>query len=294
MTKAYTFLLFTLIFLSNGCSKKNNAKRSNSHEPLTVKVKNITPRTLYTTCFAHMKKQFGSRWRWHKTKVYKLKPHIDVVIPIGNVANKYDRSGVYGALGIFTDESAAHDAIYELLPDQHKLDLDQIEKLKDQTVLIGVEKYGITGDIFDYDFVGENEVINAEQELDFVVENKTGRNIYATAFAYQVKEDMPTWRYDKTPIVFIKNGESAVIDIDTLSDQYDRRFMRGYLAVFDEGEEHEAHNATYQLLKPYQKVKLGRLSALQERKIILTDQKYGILGDMINFTIKEPSKPRLN
>ena len=281
-------LLMCIVAFISGC-KQQAARKDIKDTDLTITVKNITPRTLYAACFAHMKTKHSPRWRWHKSEVATLKPGVEQEIHIGTLSDKKDLMDIYGSLAVFTQKHDADKAIYELLPDHNKLDLDRIGSIGAKTIIVGVEKYGITGDIFDYDFV-PLEGIEDVEELDFVVENQTGRDIYATAFVYQIKEDMPTWRYDKTPVVFIRKGGTEVIDVDTLIKKYDRKYMRGYLAVFDGTEKEDAYKSTYQLLKPHQKLKLGRLSALQDKKVIINDQKYGIMGDMIDFTIKKPRK----
>jgi len=283
-------LLACFLLCLSGCSKNHKAtSHLKKDDQIILKIKNITPRTLFAASFAHMKAKFSSRWRWHKSAVVTLEPEKTVSLSLGELSNPKDLMDVYGALGIFTHKADADEAIYELLPDKNKLDLDQIGKIGEKEIVIGVEKYGITGDIFDYDFIEPSDV-EIVDELDFVVENQTGRDIYAAGFVYQMKDDMPVWHYDKTPIIFIKNGESGVIDVDTLVKSYDRKYMRGYLAIFDKSEKEQAVKATYPLLKAYQKLRLGRLAALQSKKVIINDQKYGILGDIIDFTIKEPRK----
>ena len=96
-------------------------------------------------------------------------------------------SGVYGTLGVFTSQTEAQNATYELTSDENKIDLDKVHKLGNQTIVLGVEKYGVVGDIFDYDFFPDDMHIPDIPELDFEVENHTGKPLYATAFIYQKK-----------------------------------------------------------------------------------------------------------
>jgi len=281
------------IIMLTGCQKeeKSSAEQNKNDRTLTLKVKNISKNHLYAACFSYMKKEFNTRWRWHKSNVFLLSPKKEISIPLGTISDKQDLNSVYGMLGIFKSQKQAEDAIYELLPDNNKIDLDRLYKLKDQTLIIGVEKYGVTGDIFDYDIIpNELSKIDLQPELDFKVENRTGKPLYVTAFIYQKKDDMPVWRYDKAPLIRIDNGATGVVDVDTLQNEYDHKYTRGYLAVFEEDEKQEAETATYELLKPYQKVSLGILAKLNHKRVVLNNQKYGILGDTIEFSIKEPRR----
>ena len=284
------FLLCVTALFVTGCKQPLSSLQKKPNYDLSIKVKNITKRTLYAASFTYMKQEHVPRWRWHKTKVHTLTPGTETIIPIARFNQKKLMKSAYGVLGVFTDKPAAEKSIYELLPDENKIDLDKVHKLQDQTVVLGIEKYGVVGDIFDYSFFPDELHIPDIPELDFKVENQTGKTIFATAFIYQKKENMPIWRYDKSPVVRIENGQTALIDVDTLTNPYDRKYMRGYLAVFDNDEEDDAYQSTFQLLKTHQKVNVGLLAALRDRKVILKHQKYGILGDVIDFTIKAPRK----
>jgi hypothetical protein len=278
--------------LFTGCLK-NTAQNRKDAEPyqLSISVKNTTQTTLYATCFSYLKKEAVPRWRWYKTKVQELLPGREIMIPIETFPSKARFDEAYGILGVFHSWHEADRAIYELTPDENKIDLDRLSKLEGKTILLGAERYGIVGDIFDYSFIPQEvEAQSDVPELDFSVENQTGKPIFVTAFIYQKKEDMPIWRYDKSPIARIEHGESALIDVDTITNPYDRKYTRGHLAVFGANEEEAAKNATFQLLKPNQLLSVGLLSALRERKVILKRQKYGIMGDVIDFTIKNPRK----
>lgn len=257
---------------------------------LEVKIRNITKRILYATCFAYIKKENAPRWHWQKSSVVELMPDKEVIIPIDTFNSPRTVPDAYGVLGVFTNAHEAESAIYELIPDENKIDLDRLKKIQGQTVVLGIEKYGIVGDIFDYSFIPDNTTLQAVPELDFSVDNRTGKTLYVTAFVYQKKENMPIWQYDKSPVIMIADGASGIIDVDTITNTYDRKYTRGYLAVFDETEKKEAYDSTYQLLKAHQSINLGLLSELKDRKVILKSQKYGILGDVIDFVIKAPKK----
>lgn len=289
--KLLTFLGALALFVV-GCKVEQHAepaKKRTSGE-LSLTLKNITKKTLYTTCFAYLKKDTAPRWRWHKSTVYELPPQQIVHIPIGYIKNPADFADSYGTLGVFNTRGEAERSVYELTPDNNKVDLDKLHVLQDQVVVLGIEKYGVVGDIFDYSFFPKDFEIPEVPELDFTVENATGKPLYVTAFIYQKKESMPIWRYDKSPVVRVENGQEALVDVDTLTNPYDRKYMRGFLAVFDESEKSDAFHSTFQLLQSHQKINIGLLAALRDRKVVLKSQKYGILGDIIDFVVKEPRK----
>jgi hypothetical protein len=285
----YIFLSLLGIFLT-GCVKDSPTPQAPTEYALRVKIRNITKKPLYTACFAYIKKDKSPRWRWHKSAVHELIPTKEVSILIDTYKSATEVPDAYGILGVFTSYEEARDAIYELLPDGNKVDLDRLQKIQDKTIVLGIEKYGVVGDIFDYSFIPDNNTHHEVPELDFSVENKTNKLLYVTAFIYQKKDDMPIWRYDKSEIITIAPNAEGTIDVDTIVNPYDRKYTRCYLAVFDETEKQEAYDATFQLLKEHQMINLGILSELQERKIILKNQKYGILGDVIDFVSKEPRK----
>ena len=286
------FSLSAALLFSTGCTL-NQSKATQLKQPpcsLEVKIRNITKRILYATCFAYIKKENAPRWRWQKSPVFELIPNKEVVIPIDTFQSARSVPDAYGVLGVFTTHHEAENTIYELIPDENKIDLDRLKKIQGQTILLGIEKYGVVGDIFDYSFIPDNTTLQAVPELDFTVENRTGKTLYLTTFVYQKKENMPIWQYDKSPVIALEDGASGLIDVDTITNAYDRKNTRGYLAIFDETEKKEAYDSTYQLLKEHQSINLGLLSELRDRKVILKSQKYGILGDVIDFVVKAPKK----
>lgn len=292
MNKTTLYLGGLIALLLAGCQsgiQEQAAKKKKSGE-LSLTVKNITKQTLFATCFAYLKKDNAPRWRWHKTPIHELQPDQTAHIPIATIAHPTNYADSYGTLGVFASRQQAEQAIYELTPDENKVDLDKLHILQDKTIVLGIEKYGVVGDIFDYSFFPTDFEIPEVPELDFNVENETGKPLYVTAFIYQKKENMPIWRYDKSPVVRIEHGHTEMVDVDTLTNPYDRKYMRGFLAVFDESEKQDAYQATFQLLQAHQKINLGLLAALRDRKVVLKSQKYGILGDIIDFVVKEPRK----
>jgi hypothetical protein len=270
---------------------------------LDFDVQNKTGKTIYASCFAYIKKRDFGRWRWDKSPVYKLDHLQTQKVHIDYIDDDYSRKHVFGYLGVFTNEKDADDAIYELLPDRNKLDLDQLMYLHDKKVTLEIERYGFKGEYFEFDFAEKNahdqeRKINRTPELDFFVENKTGKPILATCFVYQKKakgtwfaaidekDDMEVWRYDKTPVISIPPNEVSIIDVDTITESRDRSYVRGFLAIFDEDESKLAQESTFELLGSHRKLNLGLLSMLKNKKVVVDVERYGIAEDFIDFVIK--------
>lgn len=279
--------------LLSGCKEAELIEKKPTHDhsekgsQISLAVQNDTGNTLYVSCFSYLKKHLFSRWQWYKTPVYSIEPQEIIHMPISSIHNERDRRDAFGVLALFQTQKEAEDAIYELLHDDQKIELDRLADRVNGIIKIGVESYGIVGNIFDYDYLpSEGKSQATVPELDFVVENKTGSALYVAGFIYQKKGNDDVWRYDKTPLVFIEDGESAVIDVDTITNPYDRAYMRGYLGIFEKTELEKAQAATFQLLDERNKVNIGVIAQLRHKKIILTEQKYGILGDNINYSIK--------
>jgi len=287
--RLHFYLSIAILLYIGGCAT-NQVTQKSAEYSLDIKIRNVTKRVLYAACFSYLKKEDTPRWHWQKSDVYELLPDKDIVIHIDTFKSKRAVPDIFGVLGVFTRHEEAENAIYEILPDTNKIDLDRIDRLQEKTIILGIEKYGVVGDIFDYAFMPDSVATQEVPDLDFTVENQTGRPLYLTAFVYEKKNDMPIWNYDKSEIIRIEPNESQTIKVDGTTTLYDRKYTRGYLAVFDESERKEAYDSTYQLLHDHQKINLGLLAALADRKVILNDQKYGILGDVINFVVKDPRK----
>lgn len=296
------------------CAKKSNApicikKKKRPKEAilnpteLDFEVENHTGKTVYVTCFVYQRKRDFGHWRWDKSPVYKLEDNQTAIIDLDTIPDEQDRNNVFGYLGVFNDEKTAQDATYELTDDHYLLDLDLVSQLQGKKVTLEIEKYGKKGEFFEYDFVQikgtENHV---PPELDFSVENKTGKPILVTCFVYEkkakgrwiaateTKDDMSVWRFDKTPIIRLEPDQIGIIDVDTITGDRDRNYMRGYLAVFDVDEQDEIEKATYELLDSKHKLHLGELSYLKNKKVVIDIEKYGIMEDFIDFTIKPVKK----
>ncbi len=281
---------------------KTETYDSDNPKELDFDVENKTGQTVYVTCFAYQRKRYFGNWRWDKSPVYIIEDNQTVTMDVDTIPDEQDRNYVFGYLGIFKDKKSAEDATYELSDDRNLLDLDQLIKLKGKKVTLEIEHYGFKGEFFEYDFVPKKEVeAEAPYELDFAVENTTGKPIIVTCFVYQKKakgdwvaateskDDMTVWRYDKTPLIRLEPGEIGIVDIDPIVTKRDREYVRGYLAVFDEDEEDLAINCTYETLDTRYKLNLGELFRLKNTKIIVDVEKYGIMQDFLDFVPKEAS-----
>lgn len=271
-------------------------------------VENTTGQSIYIVCFAYIKKRAFGKWRWQKSAVQKLENKQTITICTDEIEDDEDRDNTFGYLGVFENLNEAQESTFETLPDKKKIDLDLIVQLKDKTVKIEIEKYGIVGNFYDYDFVKSKDKKNGKiPELDFIVENKTGKTIFVTCFVYEKKaksswlakktseswtdlgesrDDMSVWRFDKTPVIKINPNEKGEIDVDTIIEPRDREYVRGYLVLFDENEQELAEAATYELLpENTKKLDLGRLINLKNKKIEIYAEKYGT-SDFIDYTVQ--------
>ncbi len=281
--------------------KRKTALLASNIKSLDFDVQNKTGKTLYVTCFSYIKKRDFGHWRWDKSPIYKLDHLQTQKIQIDYIDDDYSRKNVFGYLGVFKNQKDADDSIYELLPDRNKLDLDQLMYLHDKK--LEIERYGFKGEYFEFNFAEKNardqeQKIARTPELDFAVENKTGKPILATCFVYQKKakgtwfaavdekDDMEVWRYDKTPIISIPPGEIGVIDVDTITESRDRSYVRGFLAIFDEEETKLAQESTFELLGSHRKLNLGLLARLKKKKVVVDVEQYGIAEDFIDYVIK--------
>ena len=277
-------------------------KTSIQESEVDFEVENLTGKTVYVTCFAYMRKRVHSRWRWRKSPVYKIDQKQSVIIDLATIEDEEDRKNIFGILGVFDSRTEAEEAIYELTPDKNKLDLDQLMKLKGKKVAIETERYGFKNPFLEYDFIQTQqemkEIKGSTPELDFLVENQTKKSIYLCGFTYMKKakgtwiaavdekDDMALWRYDKTPVLRLEQGQIAYIDVDTIISARDRENVLGFLGIFNSNEERLAHRSTYELLSPRHKLSLGNLKQLKNKKIILEIEQYGAQGNIIDYIVK--------
>lgn len=265
---------------------------------LNFEVENQTGKTVYVSGFIYMRKNTFTRWRWFKTDVYKLDPKESKIVHVDTVPDENDRNNVYGMLGIFNTQLEADEATYELTDERHVLDLDLLTQLKGKKVTIMIEQYGFKEPFYDYDFVKKNEAHKDTPELDFAVLNNTGKPLYLCCFTYEKKakgrwvaaiedkDDMSVWHFEKTKVQLVKPGEKVLIDIDTILSERDRSSVRGYLGVFEDNEEQQALESTFELLEPKNKLNLGNLIKVKQKTIVLDVKRYGVGDDFIEYVVK--------
>lgn len=280
--------------------KKTETYDSNNPNELDFDVENHAGRTLFVTCFSYQIRRQLERWRWIKSPVYEVAPYQIVTIDVDTIAEKLDRSFVFGYLGVFTKKAEAEDATFELLCDKQKLDLDLLTNLKGKKVSLMIERYGMKGEKLDYDFIHKDKPRQAHNKnnLIFSVENGTGKTIFAACFVYEKrakgswigateeKDDMTPWHYEKMNVLRLEPNQIGDIDIGSISTMRDKSYIRGELAIFDETQEQLAYSSTYELLPPGCKVSLGTLKRIANKKIVLDVENYGIMQDYLNYTVK--------
>ncbi|MBX9831320.1 hypothetical protein K2X40_05155 [Candidatus Babeliales bacterium] len=275
-------------------------KKMVENDPMSLDfdVENQTGKTVYASCFVYMRKNVFSRWRWFKTDVYKIDDNQSATVNVETVADQDDRQHVFGMLGVFNTQLEAEEATYELTDERHILDLDLLAKLDGKKVTITVEQYGFKEPFYDYDFVKKNEARKDVPELDFYVLNNTGKSLYVCGFIYEKKakgkwiaaiedkDDMSVWRFDKTEVLLVKPNEKVFIDVDTILSERDRAYVRGYLAVFEEDEQQQALEATFELLESKNKLNVGDLVKIRQKTVVLDIKRYGISNDFIQYRVK--------
>ncbi len=285
-----------------------------TNSELDFEVENQTGKTIYVVCFSYINKRPASRWRWDKSSIYKIEDNKSVIIDLDTISDEENRNKTFGYLGIFDNKKEADDSTIELLDDNKKIDLDIIAQLHGKKITIEIEKYGISGEFYDFDFkdIDKKKEDKKQPELDFYVENKTGKTILVTCFVYEkkakgnwlaqktkeswtadenVRDDMTVWRFDKTPIIKLKHNESGLIDVDTIIEPRDRIYIRGYLAIFDEDEQDLADKSIYELMPSRRRLDIGKLIELKHKKISIYTEKYGASGNFIDYVVKPTQKP---
>jgi hypothetical protein len=256
-------------------------------DQLSVKVKNGSNKKLILTCFYYTKLRGNGYWKWLKSPIITLNEGEECFFEIKAIDDAQIKKDIYGYLGIFKTKEEAEDATFESLTDDQKIDLDRVIELRETTIEVMINKYGFKTDQLDYRLKSANDTKkNLQPELDFLIENKTEKPILACCFAYQKNSDQDSfmpWKYYKSKVKKLAPGEIAAIDIDTIRELYDWIYMRGFLAIFDANQEKEADEAIYELLKPEQKLNLGRLADILGKKISISVQKYGSSTKIFDF-----------
>lgn len=286
----------TVTMTGTPSAKQATNQQHTPENSLNFDVENKTSKTIFTTCFSYIKKDLSTRWRWDKSPIQKIDVNKKATMLIDAVPDESDRKEVYGILAVFDSAEEAEDATYELLDDNSKLDLDLLCQLKDKTVTIEVEKYGFKKEKFDYEFKKKSDSNHALSPLDFAVENQSGSPLYVVCFIYHPKEkkgQFDPWHYEKGAVVMLNPQETKMIPVPPVYDNYNRIYMQGILAIFEADEEKLAQDCTYELLDNDRKLKLGRLTDLDNKKVTVGIERYGVVGDFIDYTIKPIQHPRL-
>lgn len=107
------------------------------------------------------------------------------------------------------------------------------------------------------------------------------------------RDDMSVWRFDKTPVIKIKPNEIKLIDVSNITELRDKIYVRGYLAIFDEDEQASAENAIYELMPSKQKLEIGKLIDLKNKKIVVYTERYGAIGNIIDYVARPAQKPNI-
>jgi hypothetical protein len=265
----------------------------NKKNGLDFIVTNRTGATQHITAFSYIKKHINSPWRWDKSPIYTLADGESTVVDIDVIPDKRDRNNVYGYLGVFEDYDAAENSTYQHTPNNKRIDLDLLQEISGKEVSIEIKHYGIAPQKLVYSLSNDEQTKTEPlPELDFAVRNTTGKSIYATAFFYEQEQgeyDLSVWKFSKTPVYRIEPGETIEIDVTTIKDKYDWKYMRGYLGVFSLNEELEAHQSTYETLKPHQKISLGRLSKLRNHVVTIMVDEYGISDPVLEHAVSPKS-----
>ncbi len=273
--------------------QENEMPRINEQDQLTVRCSNKSNKPLIFCCFYYTKLRQNAYWRWMKSPIYFLENNDECTIPIFAMDDLLVKQEIMGYLGVFHNKEEAEAATFESLREEQKIDLDYLLELRNSSIEIIINRYGFKKEQIDYRRKADKQEHVVQPELDFMIENKTGKPLLACCFVYQKNSDqdnlMP-WRYHKTKIQKIMPHESMLVDIDTIKDLYDWIYMRGFLALFEADQVVAAEEATYELLKPEQKINLGRLADVLGKKILISVEKYGSAKKIFEFQQVEASR----
>lgn len=266
--------------------QEDQLPRINEQDQLTVRCSNKSNKSLILCCFYYTKLRQNAYWRWMKSPLYFLENNDECTIPIIAMDDLLVKQEIIGYLGIFHSKEEAEAATFECLREEQKIDLDYLLELRNTSIEIIINQYGFKKEQIDYRRKADKQEYVVQPELDFMIENRTGKPLLACCFVYQKNSDqdnlMP-WKYHKTKIQKIMPNESMLVDIDTIKELYDWIYMRGFLALFEADQMTAAEEATYELLKPEQKINLGRLADVLGKKILITVEKYGSAKKIFEF-----------
>ncbi len=290
---------------------------------LDFTVFNDTNETQYIACFYWGSQTDIIYWHWYKTDTYEIKPKSSARIQLPFIRIKRDRDDTYGFLGVFRNKIDADLATWTSVPDNAKIALGKLSRLKsfsdgklsEKQVRLIAERYGYMGTVIDFrieDLTQESKKQDYQPELDFWVENQTGEPIFITCFVFDHHIDHQTWVFEATSIQFMKPNDIKMIDVNSLKDQYDWENVRGYLAIFrtptaeardtDSSDaraafEHmqkavkeelasiklRANLATYELTEARERLYLDVLNKIRGKKIVLIKRETGLEIDRLGI-----------
>lgn len=279
----------------------NSTKGKDSiYEKMTeiiLNVKNSSGKTLYITCFAHMQKRaLLSIWRITKSDILTLENGASGKIKIECPLAQEVIKNIYGYLGVFDTIKEAQDSTFELMDDRKKLDLDLLYKIGNNVIDLKIDKISSEKQIVEYEFTkkGAPESRKNWQNLDFYVQNQSGKPLLIVAFMYKQEEGMikdSVWDYKKTAPFKLMPNETTLVDLESIKSKEDAMYVRGVLAIFDQDQEEKAKKITYSMLDFKRVVELDRLHNIAGKKIVLKVQKYGLKGLIPDYTVVEAKSP---
>ncbi len=280
---------------------KNQPPQPSVENKLNFEVENLTGKKIYVTCFTHIRRVVLGRWHWIKSSIYPIDIGKNTIINIPRITYEDDRKNIYGVLGVFSTQKEADDSIYELLDDAEKIDLDILDHLKGKKVTLNSAHYGFKKPFLEFELIEKNKIQKKKPEVDFYVHNNTNKTILICGFSYSKKaqkslisatekDDLESWRFNKTKILTLNPDDYGEIDIETITSDYDRQHTTGYIAIFKKSEEKLAQESTFELLEQRRIINIGNLHKFHHGIVEIDIKKYGILEDSIEFTTKPIKK----
>lgn len=260
-------------------AQSNDQKITQSSVSSTIKfhVKNELGRKAFIVPFAYVKRFLTDTWHWVNLSTLELENGAVGLVDVGVLADEDGADTVFGAFRLCNTREEALNATYELSEDFQRIDVGLFSNLKNKTAVLRATKYGVEGERLSYE-VSPSQWKKELPPLDFRVLNTHNAPVFVSAFFYGKGQDCDSvlpWRFSKGSVCALKPGESAVLKMERIKDPYDWNNVKGYLAVFHENEGRKAENATYELLKPEEKIALGPLSQLIGKQVALTSRLYG-------------------
>lgn len=272
--------------INKGKGRAELAKQVNKYS-LYYSVKNHTGHKIFVVGCAWMKKTLEACYRWHYTPVYELEPNEKYPIFVGNVPNGEDMERIAGYLGVFVHKHQAQAFQIETAEESNVVNLPFLNEIKGKTIELKVDRYGFKENL-DYR-IDEVAKSTAHPSLNFYVENRTGQDLSICCFIYQQpagRDAVQPWGYTKTEALHLAANQTTSIDVSTITNKYNWDYMRGTLGVWKSKHHELAEKLTYEQTYPKHCVKLGQLSLIAGKKIVLGVERYGIGEEWFDFSVK--------